>query len=119
MEQEREKAYRFVLAAGLLHLKWDLACLYGDFSWLNPFRMWRELHSAKRAAYRAAAFHNLAIQSTQGFAGFSEKQFWDDIERFRQRFPGGDWADYRRMFDRVAAGEEVAVFAPTSHCQPN
>jgi hypothetical protein len=114
MERERERAYRFVLAAGLLHLKWDLACLFGGFSWLNPRSLRRQLRAAHRAAFRAGAFHNLAIFSTQGFAGFAEEQFWHDIEQFSMKFPGFDWADYRSMFDRVLAGEDVQITAPSA-----
>jgi hypothetical protein len=114
MERERENAYRFVLAAGTLHLKWDLACLYGGFSWFRPFRLWYQVRAAYRAAWRAAAFHNLAIFSTKNFAGFSEEHFWDEIQQFQSRFPGRDWADYRSMFDRVLTGEVIAVIAPNA-----
>jgi len=107
MNPERENAYRFVLAAGLLHLKWDLACVFGGLAWLNPLRLRHQIRAVRRAASRAITFHNLAIFSTLGFRGFSEEEFWDEIDRFRDEFPSFDWADYRSMFDRVLAGEEV------------
>ena len=112
MDVERENAYRFLLAAGLLHLKWDLGGINGSFAWFNPLRLRRQIQAAHRAAFRAFAFHNLAIFSTWGFDGFSEERFWKDIEYFRTKFPGWDWADYRSMFDRVLAGDDVRVIAP-------
>lgn len=32
MDATRERAYRLLLSAGLLHVKWDLACWYGGLS---------------------------------------------------------------------------------------
>lgn len=112
MAPPKERAYRLILSAALLHVKWDLACLFGGFSWFRPRTLYRQLQSCRRAAFRASAFHNLAILSTYGFADFSEERFWSDIDSFRANCPGPDWADYRAMFERVLAGEEVHVIAP-------
>lgn len=111
METNREQAYRFLLSAGLLHVKWDLACLYGGFSWL-PWRFSHEARSARRAAHRAATFHNLAIFAAQGFRGFSEEMFWHEVERFSHDFPESDWSNYRGMFEALLRGEPVYIIQP-------
>ena len=110
MEPARERAYRAILSAALLHIKWDLACLFGGFSWL-PWRLRRQMRACPRAACRAVAFHNLAIFATLEFRGFAEERFWRDVERFLQRYPESRWSDYRGMFE-LPAGEEVHVIAP-------
>ena len=111
MDTVREQAYRFLLSAAMLHLKWDLGCLFGGFSWL-PWRLRRQLRSTRRAAYRAAAFHNLACFAVWGFDHFSEDRFWDDVERFLRRFPETDWSNYRDMFEATLRGETVNVLQP-------
>jgi hypothetical protein len=112
MEAERQRAYQIILAAGLLHVKWDLACWYGGFTWLLPWRWRRQVRAARRATFRSAAFHNLAIFASQGFAGFSEEQFWQGVEQFNQDFPEASGADYRGMFERCLRGEEVGIIKP-------
>ena len=69
MDETRVRAYRLLLAQGLLHLKWDLACLLGGFSWLRPRLALAQARAARKAALRAYAFHNLAIRSAFDFAG--------------------------------------------------
>ena len=98
MDADREQAYRFLLSAAMLQLKWDLGCLFNGFSWL-PWRLWRQLRSARRAAYRAATFHNLACFAEWGFEDFSEDRFWSDVEWFTGHFPETDWSNYRGMFE--------------------
>jgi hypothetical protein len=110
MEPAREHAYRLLLCAGLLQVKWDLACLYGGFSWL-PWRFRHQARRARRAAHRAAAFHNLAIFAAQDFAGFSEEDFWRSVERFLRDFPGSDYSNYRVMFERSLRGDPVSIIA--------
>lgn len=112
MECERQRAYEIILAAGLLHVKWDLACWYGPFAWLRPWLARRQIRAARRAAFRSAAFHNLAIFASQGYRGFSEEMFWRDIERFHQDFPESDWANYREIFERSLQGEKVLIAKP-------
>jgi len=112
MESERQRALRIVLAAGMLHVKWDLACWYDGFAWLLPWRCRHQVRAARRAAFRSAAFHNLAIFASQDFAGFSEEQFWRDMEGFHRDFPESNWANYRGMFERCLRGEEVQIIKP-------
>src|SRR5947209_4900375 len=111
MEEARVRAYRVLLAQGLLHLKWDLACLLGGVSWLRPWRALLQAGAARRAALRAYAFHNLAIRSTFDFAGFSEDAFWADIEQFRRDCPDA-LCPYREVFERCLRGDPVYIVAP-------
>jgi hypothetical protein len=111
MEANRKQAYAFLLSAALLHLKWDLAAFWRGLDW-RPWRLLQESRRIRKAAHRACAFHNLAIFLTWDMHGFSEDLFWRDIERFMQNFPGQDWTNYRRMFDRKLAGEEVFIIKP-------
>ena len=108
MEAVREHAYRLLLSAGLLHVKWDLDCLYGGFSW-NPWRFSRQARNVRRAADRACTFHNLAIFAAQGFKGFSEEYFWREVEGFMRDFPEDLWSNYRGMFEASLRGEPVYV----------
>ena len=61
MDESRVRAYRVLLAQGLLHLKWDLARFYGGLSLTRPWELFRESRAVRAASFRAFAFHNLAI----------------------------------------------------------
>jgi hypothetical protein len=111
MDNNRKQAYAFLLSAALLHLKWDLVGFLPGLNLWQPWRLLRQSHSIRRAANRAVAFHNLAILLAQDLDGFDEEYFWKEIEEFRRRFPQ-DWANYRSMFERKLAGEEVYVIKP-------
>ena len=108
MDDLKKQAYRIILSAGLLHIKWDLACWYGGRSWRD-----RKLQNeaAQRAAFRAFAFHNLAIGASADFAGFNESRFWADIEKFRSDKPNAI-CPYRDVFESVLRGERVNIIAP-------
>jgi hypothetical protein len=112
VEEARARAYRVLLAQGLLHLKWDLAGLLGGLSWFRPRLALAQARAARRAALRAYAFHNLAIHSTFDFAGFSEEAFWSDIDRFRRGCPDA-LCPYREVFERCLRGEPVHIVAPS------
>ena len=73
MDEARTRAYRMLLAQGLLHLKWDLARFYDGLSLTRPWQLLRESRSVRTAAFRAFAFHNLAISAAADFVGFSEE----------------------------------------------
>jgi hypothetical protein len=111
MEATRERAYHMLLSASLLHIKWDLACLFGGIH-LTPWGFSRQMRACRRAACRAFAFHNLAILASQNFEGFSEGRFWGDVERFLKSYPESGWSDYRSMFERCLRGEEIDIIAP-------
>ena len=111
MDEARVRAYRFLLAQGLLHLKWDLARFYGGLSLARPWRLLRESRAVRTAAFRAFAFHNLAICAASDFARFSEELFWRDIDSFRRDCPDA-LCPYREVFERCLRGEPVCVIAP-------
>jgi hypothetical protein len=111
MAERRKEAYAFLLSAGLLHLKWELADFRKGLNFWRPWRLLRQSRQIRRAAHRAIAFHNLASFMTWGLAGFSEVRFWKEIEAFRQRFPD-DQADYQEMFERKLSGEEISIARP-------
>ena len=111
MDEARARAYRLVLAQGLLHLKWDLARFYGGLSLARPWRLPGESRAVRAAAFRAFAFHNLAIFAASDFAGFSEEAFWADIETFRRDCPDA-LCPYRAVFERCLRGEPVHIVAP-------
>jgi hypothetical protein len=112
MDEQRNRAYRVVLFAGLLHLKWDLACLFGGFSWFNPWRALTQIRAACRAACRACALHNLAIFAANDFSGFVEDVFWNDIQRFQAANPDAI-CPYRNIFERCLRGDVVHIIAPS------
>lgn len=111
MEEVKLRAYRVLLAQGLLHLKWDLACLLGGFSWFRPRLALLQARAARQAALRAYAFHNLAIQSAFDFASFSEDAFWADIQKFRRDCPDA-LCPYPEVFKGCMRGEPVNIVAP-------
>src|SRR5262245_18176051 len=110
MDDIRVRAYRVLLAQGLLHLKWDLARFYGGLSISRPWRLLSESRAARTAALRAFAFHNLAIFAASDFAGFSEEAFWADIDAFHRGCPKA-LCPYREVFDRCLRGEPVNIVA--------
>src|SRR5688500_7546997 len=111
MDEARVRAYRVLLAQGLLHLKWDLARFYGGLSLTRPWRLLSESRAARTAASRAFAFHNLAIFAASDFEGFSEERFWADINGFRSDCPDA-LCPYREVFERCLRGEPVCIVAP-------
>ena len=112
MNEAKMRAYRVLLAQGLLHVKWDLAHFYGGLSLLRLWRLFDESRAVTTAACRAFAFHNLAIFSAADFVGFSEEAFWADIEKFHRDRPGA-LCPYRELFDRCLQGEVVDLTAPS------
>ena len=104
MEEARKTAYRLLLAAAMLHLKWDLVCGEAGSLWLRPWRLVEQLCSLRLGACRARVFHNLAELSTRDFDGFEEGRFWEDVSSFQRRFPS-DRHNYRELFDRALKGE--------------
>src|SRR5262249_22979082 len=111
MDESRRRAYEVVLSAGLLHLKWDLACLTGGFAWFNPWRAVAQIRAACRAAERARTLHNLAIFASRDLSDFSEDAFWHDVARFGREHPDAI-CPYRNIFDQSLRGDEVRIVAP-------
>jgi hypothetical protein len=109
MEHNRQAAYRTLLAHGLLHIKWDLACypLNGRPSLWKWSRIGR---AVRHAAHRVIAFHNLAIFSTNDFEQFDEDRFWSGLSQFHEQFPGAKRANYRDVFETALSGERVPIF---------
>jgi hypothetical protein len=112
METVTKGAYAFLLSAATLHLKWDLVRFWGGFIWWPPWRLPGHLRAIKRAAHRAVTFHNLAVFLTLEMNGFNEERFWREIDEFVRRFPEEESANYRGMFERRLAGDEVWVIKP-------
>ena len=112
MNPDRKKAYLALLATGMLHVKWDLACWHGGLSWLSPRHAWRQLRAAQVAAARSVAFHNLAIFSVRDFSEFREHEFWRDLDWLRNKHPDGIRADYRDLFERYLRGERIEIIRP-------
>jgi hypothetical protein len=111
MDEARVRSYRVLLAQGLLHLKWDLARFYGGLSLSRPWQLLRESRAVRTAAFRAFAFHNLAIFAASDFAGFSEEKFWADIDKFHRDCPDA-LCPYREVFERCLRAEPVDIVAP-------
>jgi hypothetical protein len=112
MDENRKNAYAFLLCAAFLHLKWDLVNFWSGLKWWPLWRIPQYSRQVRKAAGRAIAFHNLAIFLTLEMNRFSEDRFWGEIEQFLRRFPEEDWTNYRGMFERRLAGEEVFVIKP-------
>ena len=112
MNEQTVDAYRFLLCSAMLHIKWDLAPTFGRLEWWNPLAWMRLVRQAEIAGSRAFAFHNLAILMSRDLRGFEEDRFWDDIEWFRRKHPNAPNADYRGLFERKLAGEDVWIIQP-------
>ena len=113
MDEARKRAYRVLLAAALLHLKWDLACTLGGLTWLRPRTLLWQSRAVRTAAFRAYAFHNLSITSQWDFRNLDEGQFWRDIDRFHLKCPQ-DRHRYREIFERLLAGGPINIVAPNA-----
>lgn len=81
MNETRVDAYRFLLCAAMMHLKWDLQGSIGGFHWWNLGSLRRRYQQVQCARVRAIAFHNLAHFLTHGMRGFDESRFWEDVNR--------------------------------------
>jgi hypothetical protein len=114
MDELRKSAYRAVLAAGLVHIKWDLACWNGGARLLY---LSGHIDAARRAAYRSRMLHNLAIFSAYDFEGFREELFWRDVDQFQKQWPSAT-CPYHNIFERTLRGEPVHVLAPDGAGDP-
>src|SRR5262249_40251699 len=112
MDEARVRAYRVLLAQGLLHLKWDLARFYGGLSLTRPWQLLRESQAVRTAAVRAFAFHNPALFAAAAFSGVSEEKVWADIDKFHSDCPDA-LCPYREVFARCLRGEPVSIIAPS------
>jgi hypothetical protein len=111
MDEAKVRAYRFLVAQALLHVKWDLGWLLRGLSWWNPRDLVIQARMARRAALRAYAFHNVAIHSAYDFERFSEERFWADIDAFHRDCPDAR-CPYRDVFERFLRGEPVSIQEP-------
>jgi hypothetical protein len=107
MDEDRKRAYQFLLCAAMLHLKWDLRFAYGPVPWWNPRLLRQALRQLKVAAFRSVAFHNLATFVASDMSGFDEEWFWRDIAKFQRDCPDASNTDYRTLFEKKLAGESV------------
>lgn len=82
VNEARVRAYRVLLAQGMLHLKWDLSGFYGGLSLFLPWKLLRQSRLIRIAACRAFAFHNLAIFAANDFVDFSEENSGRISRRF-------------------------------------
>jgi hypothetical protein len=108
MDSARQNAYRALLCAAMLHVKWDLASLPKSSFWMGS----GHCRSAQIAAARSRAFHNLAILLDSDFEVFDEEQFWTDIEHFRQQCPGAMNTDYRWLYEQKLANPDFPIIRP-------
>ncbi|HEY1067683.1 MAG TPA: hypothetical protein VGE52_16280, partial [Pirellulales bacterium] len=116
MDEDRKRAYRLLLAAALLHLKWDLACALGGLSWLRPRQLIGQAQAVHIASLRAYALHNLAIASQWDFHFFDEEAFWAGIDRFTLSHPAEAFS-YRTIFERCLNGDPPNIVAPDAGCR--
>ena len=108
ISESRINAYRFLLCAVMMHLKWDLHGLIGGFHWWNPGSLRRQYQQVHCARVRDIAFHNLAHFLTLGMRDFDEARFSGDLDRFQNRFPER-LCNYKSLFERKLNGEEVSI----------
>jgi hypothetical protein len=96
LDELRKAAYRTLLCAAMLHLKWDLAGISGTWSCLKCHK------EVEAAAERSFAFHNLAMFVDWDFEGFEEERFWSRIERFQQKCPNAANSNYQVVVRAIA-----------------
>lgn len=106
LTEARKAAYRTLLSAAMLHLKWELAGISGPFSCLKLH------HQIETAAQRSFTFHNLALFVDEDFEGFEEERFWRCIEEFQRKCPNAANSNYQWLFERLLAGEKVSPQRP-------
>ena len=111
MDTETERAYRILLAQGLLHVKWDLNDFSDGLFLTRPWKLIQQSRRVRMAAHRAVLFHNLAIFSTADFEGFSQERFWADVDYFQRAYPNA-LCPYRNVFERCLRGEPICIIAP-------
>lgn len=114
--ERRARAYRALLSVAVLHMKWDLACVEGGFSWLKPWELIAQIRAVRTAAYRARAFHNLAIYVARDFDGFHEDQFWQEIDWFHRKCPS-DRSRYRDLLDTFLEDESPGILFQSLSCR--
>lgn len=99
-------AWRVLLAAAVLHTKWDLQGISAWSLLLSPRVSYRRI---RRARDRAVLFHNLALFSTHDLEGFEPERFWADVARFRSVH--AEEPDYAALYTAALAGP-VSLLAP-------
>ena len=107
MEEQRKQAYVILICAAMLHLKYDLGAFGFGLSWFSPRHLRHQLRRMRISFARAWAFHSLAFFIAADMRGFDEDIFWKDISHFERQFPDGKRINYRALFERKLAGEEI------------
>ena len=98
MDEQRKKAYRYLLYDAMLDIRGIEWVNYRPLRLANPFTLRKELRRASRAGAVADWLHNLAMFAADDFDGFREDWFWQHYERMVERH--GDRWGYRGQFDR-------------------
>lgn len=100
MDDNRKRAYRWILYQALLDirpLQWLEPRWYAR---INPFYWHRYRQAVRRAGAIANWLHNLALYSAIDFEHFDEERFWTDYRSTLGRYSGTCVAHYRAAFER-------------------
>ena len=105
MDETRKRAYRYLLYRAMLDIHPVGWMPLGFFHLLNPFARRGVVARVRRAGAVADWLHNLAMFSAHDFEGFDEQWFWREHEHFERKNPEYDLSEYKRVFERVLAGQ--------------
>ena len=105
MDEQRKKAYRYMLYHAMLDIRPSAWMSSGLFRLLNPF-YWRHVFQrVRRAGVIADWLHNLALFSALDFERFDEEWFWGDFQNYEKRYPAAHLSTYKVMFEQELSGQ--------------
>jgi hypothetical protein len=104
MDEQRKKAYRYLLYHSMLDIRPIAWMRSGFFRSLHPFNWKTSSQQIRRAGIVADWLHNLALFSVLDFERFDEGRFWQDYRHFDGRHPEFQLSAYKDLFEREVSG---------------
>jgi len=100
LDEQREKAYRWLLYQATLEIRPRRLTATRWLDRLNPFQWIHLVQQARAAGALADWLHNLAMYSALDFRDFDEDRFWKDYEWFAKQGHEANLKRYREDFER-------------------
>ncbi len=112
MNEQRKRAYRWLLYRAMLNIRLIQWAGGGWWQRLNPLCWWSNSRRVRVAGAVADWLHNLALYSALDFERFDEEWFWQDYQRLLDRYPGAGLEWYRADFEREVSSEATPNAEP-------
>ncbi|MBM3979770.1 MAG: hypothetical protein FJ304_05720 [Planctomycetes bacterium] len=107
MNDQRKRAYRSLLYYALIDIRLVYWAAEAEPPTKGPSQSQLAASRIQRVGVIADWLHNLASFSANDFDGFDEEYFWDEHQRFCDRYPMFRMEHYRERFEQDAGPRGV------------